>query len=98
MKLSELAAKPQLQELLIDDKDIVEKYGDSITFFVQDRLPLDTYVKLATIDQSNPGGMLEIMKDFILDEKGMPVLSDGNVLPMDVLNAAVVKVTDKLGK
>jgi hypothetical protein len=98
MKLSELAAKPQLQEIIIDDKDIVEKYGDSLSFHVQDRLPLDTYVKLASLDQKNPTDLFNLMKDFILDENGIPVMNDGNVLPIDVLNAAVMKVTDKLGK
>jgi len=98
MKLSDLAAKPQLQEIIIDEHEIVEKYGDSLSFYINDRLPLDTYVKLASVDQKNAGEMFSIMKDFILDENGHPVMSDGNTLPMDVLNAAVVKVTESLGK
>mgnify|MGYP003122411807 FL=1 len=39
-----------------------------------------------------------MIKDLILDDKGMPVMADGNVLPMNVMTAAVMKVTDMLGK
>ena len=98
MKLSDLAAKPQLQEIIIDEHEIVEKYGDSLSFYINDRLPLDTYVKLASVDQKNAGEMFSIMKDFILDENGDPVMKDGNTLPTDLLNAAVMKVTETLGK
>ena len=97
-KLTDLASKPQLTEIIIDDKAIVEKYGDSLQFFIHDRLPMDTFIQLASLDQSNTGKMFEFMKELILDENGNPVMDDGNVLPVDVLNAAVIKVTDNLGK
>lgn len=98
MKLSELAAKPQLQEIIIDDKDIVKAYGDSLSFFVMDRLPIETYTKLASVKTEDAGEMYNVIKDLILDEKGLPVMADGNVLPMDVMTAAVIKVTETLGK
>tara|TARA_R100000664_G_C2758782_1_gene147995 strand:- start:4497 stop:4793 length:297 start_codon:yes stop_codon:yes gene_type:complete len=98
MKLSDLAAKPQLTEVLIENEDLVEKYGDSLSFFIQDRLPMETYTKLATVKTEDPGTMYEIIKDLILDEHGHPVMADGNVLPMDVMTAAVEKVTESLGK
>ena len=98
MKLSELAAKPQLKEVLINNEDLVEKYGDALSFYIQDRLPMETYTRLATVKTEDPGSMYEIIKDLILDENGHPVMSDGNVLPMDVMTAAVEKVTESLGK
>jgi hypothetical protein len=98
MKLSELAAKPQLKEIQIDDKNIVEAYGDKLSFFVMDRLPIETYTKLASVKTEDPGEMYNVIKDLILDEDGMPVMADGNVLPMDVMTAAVMKVTETLGK
>ena len=98
MKLSELAAKPQLKEIQIDDKNIVEAYGDKLSFFVMDRLPIETYTKLASVKTEDPGEMYNVIKDLILDEDGMPVMADGNVLPMDVMTAAVLKVTESLGK
>ena len=98
MKLSDLAAKPQLKEIIIDDESIVKEYGDSLSFYVQDRLPIETYTKLATIKTDDAGSMYNVIKDLILDDKGMPVMADGNVLPMNVMTAAVMKVTDMLGK
>lgn len=98
MKLSELAAKPQLKEIIIDEKDIVEEYGDSLSFYVQDRLPIETYTKLATMKTEDAGSMYNVIKELILDENGLPVMSDGNVLPMNVMTAAVMKVTETLGK
>ncbi len=98
MKLKELAAKPQLTEMIIDDADIVEEYGESLSFFVHDRLPIEQYTKLASLNTSDMAEMFLAMKDLILDDEGMPVMSDGNVLPMPVLNAAVTKVTEMLGK
>lgn len=98
MKLSELASKPQLTEIIIEDKELVEKYGDSLSFFVHDRLPIETYTKLATIKTDDAGQMYNVIKDLILDENGHPVMGDGNVLPLDVMNAAVMKVTESLGK
>jgi len=98
MKLKDLAAKPQLQEILIDDESIVEEYGEALSFFVHDRIPLEQYTKLASLNTNDMGEMFMAMKDLILDEGGMPVMSDGNVLPMKVMNAAVLKVTESLGK
>tara|TARA_Y100001973_G_C5018884_1_gene242143 strand:+ start:56 stop:352 length:297 start_codon:yes stop_codon:yes gene_type:complete len=98
MKLSELASKPQLQEILIEDKELVEKYGDKLSFYIQDRLPIETYTKLATVKTDDAGQMYNIVKDLILDEDGIPVMVDGNVLPIDVMTAAVEKVAQSLGK
>jgi hypothetical protein len=98
MKLSDLASKPQLTKMIIDDEPIVEKYGESLEFFVLDRLPIETYTKLASVKTNDPGEMYHVIKELILNDEGHPVMSEGNVLPMDVMNAAVVKVTENLGK
>ena len=98
MKLSDLASKPQLTKMIIDDEPIVEKYGESLEFFVLDRLPIETYTKLASVKTDDPGEMYHVIKELILNDEGQPVMSEGNVLPMDVMNAAVMKVTESLGK
>mgnify|MGYP003636615174 CR=1 FL=1 len=98
MKLKDLAAKPQLTEMLINDAEIVEEYGEELSFYVHDRLPIEQYTKLASLNTSDTAEMFMAMKDLILDEDGMPVMNDGNVLPLNVLTAAVTKVTEMLGK
>ena len=98
MKLTELAAKPQLTKITINDSEIVEKYGDELEFYVHDRFDMETFTKIAGVDQKDPGKLYEIVRDLILDEDGMQVMADGNVLPMDVMMSAVQKVTESLGK
>ena len=98
MKLADLATKPQLVKVVIDDKDIVETYGEELEFFINDRLPIATYTKLASLKSDNVGDLFEALKDLVLDENGQPVMDNEKILPLDLLNAAVVKVTDRLGK
>ena len=98
MKLTELASKPKLVKVLIDDKEIVEKYGEEIEFFINDRLPIQEYTKLASIKTDDAVAMYNALRNLILDENGKPVMDDEKVLPVDVLNASVVKVTESLGK
>ena len=43
MNIKEFAAKPKLTELKITDPDIVEKYGEEITFFTYDVVGMSTY-------------------------------------------------------
>lgn len=98
MKLQELAAKPKLTKITIDDHDLVEKYGDELEFYVHDRFDMETFTKMASVETTDPGKIYNIVKDLILDDNGQPVMHDELVLPMDLMMAAVVKVTDTLGK
>lgn len=98
MKLSQLSAKPQLVEVTIDDEATVAEYGESITFFTWDRQPMEVFMKMASLEQSNVGTILDVVKTLILDDKGKEILNDGNMLPTDLLMKAVGKVTDMLGK
>jgi len=97
-KLSELAGKPSLTSIVIDDKDIVEKYGEELEFFVYDKLPISTYSKLASLDTKDAGQLYSTVKDLVLDEHGVPVVDEEKTLPMDIMNAAIMKVTESLGK
>ena len=98
MKLSELASTPQLTKVTIDEQDLVQKYGDELEFYVHDRFDMDTFTKMASVDQEDPTKLYNIVKDLILDENGDPVMHDDKVLPMDLMMAAVTKVTESLGK
>jgi hypothetical protein len=98
MKLKELAIKPQLTKITIDSEELVEKYGETIEFFVLDRLPLDKYTKLASVKTDDFSSMIDLVKELVLDEDGNPVMDDEHVLPTDILNEAMVKVVDVVGK
>ncbi len=99
MKLSELAVKPKLIPIKIDAEAIVEKYGDSLEFWVYDRQPLNTFAKLASANpQENMAEIADVMTDLIMDEDGKQVIKEGKVLPMDVLTECINKISITLGK
>jgi hypothetical protein len=97
MKLTQLAAKPQLIEVKLDDEALVTKYGEAITFHTWDRQPMDVFVKLANATEASAAGVIHIVKDLILDERGVKVMADDTMIPTDVLLAAISKITEALG-
>lgn len=101
MDIKNLATKPQLIKVTLDDSDIVELYGDAIEFWVWDKQPLQKFVKFAAVGEEGAtsfGDILELCSDLILDSEGNPVLVDGAVLPSKVLIKCVNKVVEQLGK
>ena len=98
MKLSEICSEPQLIEITIDDNEVLEKYGEAITFHTWDRQPMDIFLKLANVDGKNTSELIAIVKTLILDDKGKEILTDKNMLPTNILMKAVTKVTEQLGK
>ena len=98
MKLTELAAKPQLIRLVLDTPDVIERYQEPLEFYTWDRQPLDVFVKLAQINNSNIGDVIDIVRTMILDESGNQVIQNDVMLPSTVLIQAIGKITDTLGK
>lgn len=103
MKLSELSKKPQLIEVLIDDEETVEEFGEPLSFYTWDRQPVDLYVKLANLatdkgDAPNVGELINLVRTLVLNEEGQEIISQDNTLPMNVLTKVIQKVTDLLGK
>jgi hypothetical protein len=98
MKLNQLSAKPVLVLVSLDDEATITEFGEALEFHTWDRQPMDVFMKLANMDQSNPGAIIDIVKTLILDEAGKPILSDDNMLPTKVLMRAIAKVSEQLGK
>lgn len=98
MKLKELATQPKLIKVSIDEETLLEKYGEEVDFWIYDRMPLEKYTKLASIQTGDFSSMIDLVKELVLDEDGVPVMDDTHVLPTDLLNAAMVKVVDIVGK
>lgn len=99
-QLKELATKPQLIKVTLDDEDILKEYPEGLEFFVWDKQPLEHFIKIATSTQSvdNYPEMVELCANMILDEKGKPVMTDDLVLPGSVMLKCVNKVVEQLGK
>ena len=98
MKLSQIAAKPQLIQVTIDDEDVVKEFGEPLEFHTWDRQPIDTFMQLASLGQKDPKAMLEIIRTLILDENGKQIIVGESMLPSHILLKVVSKIVDLLGK
>ena len=98
MKINQIASKPQLIKLTIDDESIVEEFGEAIDFWTWDRQPLDVFMKLAAVKNDDPGKIIEVVRGLILDEDGKEVIQGEVMLPTPVLVRIIAKIVETLGK
>jgi hypothetical protein len=98
MKLSQLASKPQLIQVALDDAETLSEHGEAVEFYTWDRQPLDTFMKLAMADQGNTSNMIDVVRTLILDEHGKEIITAGNMLPTPLLLRAIHKIVELLGK
>lgn len=99
MNIKDFASKPELVEIVLDDKDLVEKYGEAITFHTFNIVRMSTYFDFFSARSNNEFAQLDkMMKAMILDDKGNRVLADDEDLPIDIAAAAINKIGEILGK
>jgi hypothetical protein len=98
MKLTQLAAKPQLVKIEITDEDVVKEFGEALEFWIWDRQPMDKFVRLAQMTGDDMSELITAVNDMVLDEEGNPVVKDGLVLPTNVMTKVIGKVVETLGK
>jgi hypothetical protein len=97
MKLSKLAAKPQLIKITIDDEATVKEFGEAVDFWIYDRQPMNVFMSLASMDEKNIAGLVDILKQMIYDEDGKLMLKDGIELPLNIMMKVMEKIMEKLG-
>lgn len=97
MKLKDLAKKPELVEITLDDEATIKEFNEPITFSTWDRVPMDVFTKLASANQGNAGEMIDVVRNLILDEKGHQVIAKDQMLPPALLIRAISKIVEKLG-
>ena len=98
LNLTQLASKPQLIKITLDNEEITKKYGDSLEFWIMDRQPIEQFVKMATLGADNYGEMIKMVNELILDEQGNRAIKDGEALPNDVMITVIGAVVERLGK
>jgi hypothetical protein len=99
MKLSQIAAKPKLIEVSIDDEEVIKEYAEALTFYTWDRQPMDVFTRMANLSESNDiSGLLDIVRTLVLDEDGKEILTKESTLPTSILMKVIKKVTEHLGK
>ena len=97
MKLTQLASKPQLECVTIDDKDIVEQYGEPLEFYMYDRQDMETFMSMASLDQNNTGEILKLISNLVYDAEGKKIITDEVTLPIPVMTRVIQKVVGRLG-
>lgn len=98
MKLTQLAAKPQLMRIEISDEETVKEYGEALEFWIWDRQPMDKFVRLAQMKAENFSELVEAVNSMVLDEKGEMILKDEMTLPTVLMTKVIGKVVETLGK
>lgn len=99
MDIQQLAKKPELIQISLDNEEIVKNYGEPVTFWMKDQLDLNTYFDFFKSQGQKDGDKLnEIISRIILNAEGQPVLKEGDQLPIDITVELLVKVNECLGK
>jgi hypothetical protein len=98
MKLTQLAAKPQLVKIELNDEEIVKEFGEALEFWIWDRQPMDKYIRLAQMQADNFGELVEAVNAMVLDEEGNPIVKDELMLPTSVMTKVIGRVVETLGK
>jgi hypothetical protein len=98
MKLTQLAAKPQLVKIELTDEDVVKEFGEPLEFWIYDRQPMDKFIRLAQMKGEDMSELIAAVNDMVLDEEGNSIIKDGLVLPTNVMTKVIGKVVETLGK
>lgn len=99
MNIKELASKPKLIEIKLDTDELLERYGEPITFHTYDIVSLSTYFEFFNArSESEFNGLDKLLRKLVLDKSGKPVLNEDEDLPVDIAAAAIGKLGEVLGK
>ena len=92
MKLTQLAAKPQLVKIELNDEDVIKEFGEPLEFWIWDRQSMDKYIRLAQMKGENMIELIEAVNEMVLDEEGNPIVKDGLVLPTNLMTKVIGRV------
>jgi hypothetical protein len=99
MDIRQLAKKPELLQVVLDDVGIVEEYGEPITFYMKDFVDINTYFDFFRSQSEKTGEELSgLLAKLILNKDAEPVLKEGETFPIDITIAALTKINERLGK
>lgn len=98
MNLEQLATEPQLIKCVLDDEETLEQYAEALEFWVWDKQPITNYARFMTAETADPTKLLEFCQTMILNSSGEPVITQGKILPTQVMVKAVNKVVERMGK
>jgi len=67
MDISKLAKKPQLVKLVLDEAEVIDRFGEAITFYIKDHMGMTTYFDFYRLQQQENDELLnELLRKIIL--------------------------------
>ena len=97
MELSSLKLKPQLIEITISDEDIIEMYGEAVTFYMKDHLDIQTYFDFYKHQrESNLDELIVIVKKILMNKSGKLILSKDETLPVVLMSRVIGAIGDQM--
>ena len=98
MNLKDLAKEPTLVKVVLDDPEVIETIGEPVEFYTWDRQPMSTYLRMASVNPEDTMSVFGAIRDQVLDQDGLPILTDSNGLPPLLLLKVLNRVVENLGK
>jgi len=99
MDISKLAKKPELIKLTLDEAEVVERFGEPITFYIKDQMGISTYFNFYKLQQAEDDSLLnELLRKIVLKEDGTPAIGEDEVLPVQLILGILMRINDFLGK
>lgn len=96
--LAEFARKPQLLEIVLDTAEVIEEFGEAITFYMHDYVDISTYFDFFKASQEGGDALNGILRSLVLDKDGKPCIQPGNALPVSLTVAVLSEINKNLGK
>ncbi len=98
-QISEFKTKPKLIRVDLDQNELIEAYGEPISFWMLDHVDINTYFDFFRSQTEHEGDAVnKILRRLILNEEGQTVLADDEQLPVDIAIAAITRIGEVLGK
>jgi hypothetical protein len=86
--------------VVLEDEATLKEFGEELEFYVWDKQPLAKFIKFANVsaETDNFPELIDFCAELILDEEGLPVIAEGEVLPASIMVRCINKVVEQLGK
>ena len=99
MDISKLARKAELIQITLDAPDLVEQYGEPISFWMKDFIDVTSYFDFFKAQADSDAGKLgKLLTQMVLKEDGTPAMAIDDLLPIDIQIAMLTEINSALGK
>lgn len=96
--IKEFARRPELIEVQLNSQEIIELYGEPITFWMKDFIDINSYFDFFHSQQTRDENLNIVLRKIILNEQGQPIIGEDEFLPVNLAVAALTKISEILGK